>query len=152
MRRLVITVVALIALAVAGVAGAAAASLPGAAADGCYDNKTGVVRVDVDGHGCRSKETPISIGAPLATRRVVAGATAPAGDYNQAVAECPVGQVVLGGGYETATIHPDVRPFTNAPMEINGRQGWYVTVINESGVDIEFSAFAICAPGTATGF
>ena len=52
----------------------------------------------------------------------------------------------------TATIHPDVRPFQNQPVEIDGVQGWYVVVINESGVDIDFTAYGICTPGTATGF
>lgn len=129
---------------------AALAAMGDGTVDACYHNRTGDLRIDVDGDGCRSSESSISVGQGLITRRVTASATAPAVGVEGATAFCDVGEVIIGGGYETATIHPDVRPFTNAPLEIDGLEAWQVTIINESPVDIEFASFALCAPGTSS--
>lgn len=150
MRSLVIAIAV---VAVLGVAGVALASSPSTGTDACYNTQTGDARVDVDGSGCRPKEAPFTIGGPLMTRFVDSEQViVPAGDYRDAFAACPDGEVVLGGGFVTATIHPDVRPFQDQPLEMDGAQGWYVVVINESPVDIDFSAYAVCAPGTSVGF
>ena len=149
MRRLVIALAAVVAM---GAVAAVAVASSGAAVTGaCYDTKTGTVRVDVDGTGCKAKEAPFTFGT---TTRLVSTTVdlVPAGDYRAAFAACAAGEVVVGGGFVTPTIHPDVRPFMDTPMEIEGVQGWYVVVINESPVDIDFTASAVCTPGTATGY
>jgi hypothetical protein len=150
MRRPVIVVAAIAALAIAGVV---VASTPGAAADACYDTKSGLVRVDVTGEGCRSKEVPITLGAPLTTRWVASDPeTALSGNYQDAFAACAAGEVVTGGGFLTDSINPLVRANQDMPVEFEGIQGWYIVVVNHSEVDIDFTAFAVCAPGTGTGF
>jgi hypothetical protein len=150
MRKLVFVAAA---AALLGVAGIAIASTPGAATAACYNNFSGALRVDVDGTGCRAKETSIELGAPLQTRLVMAEGDAPAHDYAAAFAACPAGHAVLGGGWSSSSINPDVQPFENAPIEIDGVQGWYVVVINESDAPtVHFTASAICAPGVSTGF
>jgi hypothetical protein len=73
-------------------------------------------------------------------------ATVPAHDLGSAQARCQAGYVVTGGGYELATINPAVNAFTNAPFQSSTRYGWNVSVINESGVDVDITAFAVCTP------
>ncbi|MCU0267970.1 MAG: hypothetical protein MUF83_04915 [Acidimicrobiales bacterium] len=145
MRKLLLAVLV---IATLGMVGIALADTGGGATDACYHNKTGIVRVDTDGTGCKANETPMTLGAGLVTRHVWADGVAPAGDYGQAIARCAAGEVVLGGGYVTETIHPDVHPFTNSLIVIDGVEGWEATVINMSPVDIDFHVSAVCAPGT----
>jgi len=58
--------------------------------------------------------------------------------------------VVLGGGFQVASINPDVAVVTNAPLTLDdGRQGWHVTL--SAGGPVQMWTFAVCAPGVAAG-
>ena len=154
MRRVTIVLVSMAAVVVlvGGTLSVAGADDEAPTIDACYHARTGALRVDVDGDGCHRAEMPITLGHGLSTRRVVAEDVVTGPGFEGVAAMCGPGEVVLGGGYETASIHPDARPITNGPIEIDGLQGWQVTVINESSADFEFWSLAICAPGTSTGY
>jgi hypothetical protein len=58
-------------------------------------------------------------------------------------------EVATGGGFGIASINPDVHAFQSvhlAPEADHARWRWAVTVINESGVEVDFTAHAVCAP------
>jgi len=150
MRRLFIALAAVAALgATAAIAVAVTGNMETTA---CYDTKTGIVRLDVDGAGCKGKEAPFTFGTT--TRLVtVESEPVPDGNYMDAFAACAADEVVLSGGYEMPTINVLVQPFQDMPAELDGQQGWYVVVMNEGGLELEsFTAFAVCAPGNATGY
>lgn len=133
-------------LVVAG--GLAFADGDGETVTACYHNHTGALRVDVDGSGCGRNETPVALGAGLTTRIVVAGLTLPPDGFGGVAAECDAGEVVLGGGFEIASINPDTAIVTNAPLTLpDGRQAWQVTF--SAGGPVDISSFAVCAPGSA---
>ena len=73
-------------------------------------------------------------------------------EFKSAVALCALGEVVTGGGMEVVSINPEVAVVTNAPTEdydSTGQQGWIVTLMwDEPDFSADFTAFAICAPGT----
>ena len=150
MRRLLV-IVAVIALAAFGTGIAVANTTGGSLL--CYDLKTGEVRVDVLGSGCLKKEGAVAvIAGGVLVERIDVSSVAVAGDTTSAFAGCPVGEVVTGGGYVTFSINTELRPFSNVPIEVDGVQGWQVSIINESGGDVTFHAFALCVPGTAAGY
>jgi hypothetical protein len=115
----------------------------------CYHNNTGALRVDVAGTGCRSNETAIAFdGMAPVTRIVQADRTLPEDGFGGIAAECDHGEVVLGGGFEIASINPETVVVTNAPIVLgDGRHSWQVTV--NAGGPVPISAFAVCAPGVA---
>lgn len=113
----------------------------------CYHNSTGALRVDVSGDGCRPNETPVAVdGMGLTTRVVTANDVLPDDGFGGVTAECGEGEVVLGGGFQIASINPDVAIVTNAPLT-DGRQGWHATF--SAGAPVEVWAFAVCTPGAA---
>lgn len=127
--------------------GLALASGGDAVVPACYHNSTGALRVDVSGTGCRSNETSVALAGPALTTRVVtAHATLPPDGFGGVTAECGEHEVVLGGGFEIASINPDVAIVTNAPLILpESPQAWQLTV--SAGGPVEVAAFAICAPG-----
>jgi hypothetical protein len=151
MRKVLAGVVAVAAL---GTASIALADTPGGTTDACYNDRTGIVRVDIRGTGCRLGESPIRLGSGLVTRKVSAvGHVGPISDIpptaaDTAYAYCNPGEVVLGGGYGLASINPDVAVWTNAPFDIEGKVGWMVSVVNDTEGEFDFWAFAICGVGT----
>ena len=88
-------------------------------------------------------------GAPLPKfTQVSASGTATAGDLRQVIASCDAGSHVTGGGYEIQSINPAIFVHQDVPLgpEVNdGRWGWAVTLLNETGVDVVFSVVALCA-------
>jgi hypothetical protein len=154
MRKLLVPLVAVVAL---GTAGIALADTPGGTTDACYNDRTGLVRVDTTGGGCRVSESPITLGSGLVTRKVTAsGHVGPISDIpptaaDSAYAYCAPGEVVLGGGYGLASINPDVAVWTNAPFDIDGKVGWMVSVVNDTEGEFDFWVYAICGVGTTIG-
>jgi hypothetical protein len=149
-----------LAAALVGVAGLSVGGLALAdghfASDGtvaaCVHDRTGALRVDVAGTGCRSNESAVALGAGLVTRTVSAAGSLTHPGFNGVAAECSRGEVVLGGGFEVASINPDIGIVTNAPITLpDGRQAWQVTMHSavSSGDPTPFSAFAVCALGAA---
>ena len=134
-------------------AGGLALASPGDAEtlDVCYHTRSGALRVDVSGSGCGRAESPATLGGgKLVTRIVTAERTLPADGFGGLTAECGEGEVVLGGGFEVASINPDTAIVTNAPLTLtDGRQGWHVTL--SAGGPVQMWTFAVCAPGVAAG-
>jgi hypothetical protein len=130
--------------------GLALAGSGGDGVDACYHQRTGALRIDVAGTGCRDAEQAITLGggSALATRIVTAPTTLPDDGFGGTLAECGEGEVVLGGGFEIASINPDIAIVTNAPLMLDDdRQGWLVTI--NAGGPIDLTAFAVCAPGSS---
>jgi len=88
----------------------------------------------------------------ITTHQVTASDTAPSLGMKGVMARCAAGEVVGGGGYEMATISQVVQPLTNAPLQVDGIEGWQVTITNDSGAAVAFDAYAICTAGESTGF
>jgi hypothetical protein len=68
-------------------------------------------------------------------------------DLTQVIANCPAGYEVTGGGYTIESINPANFVHMDAPLtpEVNdGRWGWAVTMLNESGVDVRLDVSALC--------
>jgi hypothetical protein len=130
--------------------GLALAGSGGDGVDACYHQRTGALRIDVNGAGCGGAEQEITLGggSALATRIVKEQITLPEDGFGSALAECGEGEVVLGGGFELASINPDTAIVTNAPLTLDDdRQGWLVTM-NALG-PVPLTAFAVCAPGSS---
>ena len=69
------------------------------------------------------------------------------GDLTQVIADCPAGSEVTGGGYTIESINPANFVHMDAPLtpDVNdGRWGWAVTMLNESGVDVRLDVSALC--------
>lgn len=65
-----------------------------------------------------------------------------AGSVGFTTVDCSSGDAVTGGGYASSPVNVDISPFSNAPSS----SGWTVGIRNfEKDVDIDFTAFVICA-------
>jgi len=71
------------------------------------------------------------------------GGTASGGGIGHAVATCPAGSVVTGGGFGT---NPTQLSVYNSSISGNG---WQVYVKNKGATDIGFNAYATCLSGTS---
>jgi hypothetical protein len=74
--------------------------------------------------------------------------TLPPGASGSPVALCPSGDHVTGGGYDA---NSSVMNYVHAqePTAVSGHpDGWTVSVVNNSGSTVTFSAFALCVPGS----
>jgi hypothetical protein len=132
---------------------AVAMAQPDDGVSACYHARTGDLRVDVDGSGCRPSELPVTLGEGLVTRRVVASEIISPDTFEGVSALCDPGEVVLGGGHQQASINPEVVVVTDAPYLDGDRQGWLVAITNPSEIyDFELWAYAICAPGVSSEF
>jgi hypothetical protein len=88
-------------------------------------------------------------GTPL-PRFTVESATgsAPNGDLDQVIASCDEDYHVTGGGYEFQSINPALFVHQEIPIDPvsnDGRWGWAVTVLNETGIDVTWTVIALCA-------
>jgi hypothetical protein len=152
MKRLIAWLSAGVLGATVLVVGGLALASPGssdATVEACYHNRTGALRVDLSGAGCGAVESPVTLGgAGLVTRTVVADRVLPDDGFGALIAECGHGEVVLGGGFEIASVGPETAIITNAPHTLDdGRQGWLVSM--SAGGPAEIWSFAICAPGVS---
>ncbi len=90
---------------------------------------------------------PVSVDN-ITTHIVVASATAAAAETGEAEANCPAGELLVGGGYHTSSTDPDWRIYVDAPGA--GGTGWLVEPINLSAtLALNFSAYAVCAKSVA---
>jgi hypothetical protein len=67
----------------------------------------------------------------------------PSGDQDVAIANCPAGESVLGGGAFGSAVATGQSITTSEPA--NSDTGWLVAMSNSSGSDDNFTAYAICA-------
>jgi hypothetical protein len=77
----------------------------------------------------------------LTNNIVTVQVTVPANDVQQAEPTCPANQLLTGGGYQDASVGSDDKVFVNAPLN---KQTWLVEMVNNSGFDIQLTAFAVC--------
>jgi hypothetical protein len=120
--------------------------------DVCHRNSTGALRVDVSG-GCRPNETAATLRVDLTTRLVTVGESAPASGFATATAECGSGEVASGGGFEIASIAPEISVVHSIPDVLGDhREGWFVQLLTHAGSSgSDFSAVAVCASGALAG-
>lgn len=71
----------------------------------------------------------------------------PAGSTRSAVARCPVGKQVFGGGFTSPGAGATVVESHPAPV-VAGAAGWVVWARNPSGPDSTLTAYALCATAT----
>jgi hypothetical protein len=90
---------------------------------------------------------PVSVDN-ITTHIVVASATAATGSGAEAEADCPAGQLLLGGGYRVAGTSKDWRIYLDGPTAPGGT-GWVVQPVNFSATPLKFSAYAVCAKSVA---
>jgi hypothetical protein len=81
-----------------------------------------------------------------------AGTTVPSGGDEQAIAECLEGEVGTGGGFQIASVNPDLYVQQSVPLE-PGVAGsplwrWAVTVVNPTPVPVNFDAYVLCMSKT----
>ena len=77
----------------------------------------------------------------LTNNIVTVQVTVPSNDVQEAEPACPADQLLTGGGYQVASVGSDDKVFINAPLD---NQTWLVEMVNNSGFDIQLTAFAIC--------
>jgi hypothetical protein len=77
----------------------------------------------------------------LTTNVVTVTATATANSVTQAEAACAPDQLMTGGGFQEASVGHDDKVFINAPLDTST---WLVEVVNDSGFDFQYQAYAIC--------
>lgn len=77
----------------------------------------------------------------LTSHIVTASATATAGSVSQAEAACAPDELMTGGGFQEASVGSDDKVFINAPLD---EHTWLVELVNNSGFDFQFQAYAIC--------
>jgi hypothetical protein len=146
-----ITVLAAISAVVAlvtslGVATIAIATIPDSnnVINACYANPKGDLRViDSPSQGCKSGETPISWArSGLTDYEVVTVSHSATGDHGGALASCPSGKVVLGGGYQRGPGTEDIEIFQDRP---NDPSGWNLLFHFPDVRTYLIHVFAICA-------
>jgi hypothetical protein len=69
--------------------------------------------------------------------------TVPAGEEGAAVASCPEGTTVIGGGFLWAYPTEGVVGETSGPLEDGS--GWSAAIANDGTEDAVVSAYAVCA-------
>jgi hypothetical protein len=89
---------------------------------------------------------PVSVDN-ITTHIVVGSATVAANETGEAEADCPAGQLLVGGGYRVTGTNTDWRIYLDAPTSAG--TGWLVEPISLSAQPIKFAAYAVCAKSVA---
>jgi hypothetical protein len=144
--------------ALALIAGIAYAGIPGSSGviQGCYENRTGLLRViDAEaGKSCTRFETPINwnqTGPPgVSGYEIVTESVDRNGLHASVTANCPAGKKGLGGGaladginnpFEAPRNYPHL---TQSQPEFGGT-GWFAAATDPSEGKVRVRAWAICA-------
>jgi hypothetical protein len=122
---------------------------------GCVKNGSGLLRIVSDPSDCGRSETAIEWnsegpqGPPAALTvhwRSTHGVIE-AGMWSSVMSYCEPEEVVTGGGYSVGSIGFDDKLHVSGPIDdlATGREGWMVSVFNNTGIDLDVWVTAMCA-------